>query len=92
LLRYKEDGANTSTMEVIDGTKKKSLFNSNKCNKRSCPKQKVARKHGTSQWWTNVFVRYAKLTKISYFYLQICGLDQQNELVLNIMILFDIIS
>jgi hypothetical protein len=36
-------------MEVTNGTQKKNPFNSSKGNKRSCPKQKVARKHATTQ-------------------------------------------
>ncbi len=43
-----EDGANTSTMEVIDGTHKKSPSNSSKGNKKSCPKQRVVKKHATT--------------------------------------------
>jgi hypothetical protein len=43
-----EDGGNTSVMEVIDGTHKKSPSNSSKGNKRLCPKRKVAKKHATT--------------------------------------------
>jgi hypothetical protein len=70
-----ENGGNTSGMEMINGTHKKSPSNSSKGNKRLCPKQKVAKKMQPHIWWTNVFVLEANLRKISYLHLQICGLD-----------------
>jgi hypothetical protein len=78
-------------MEIINGTHKKSPSNSSKGNKRSCPKQKVARKHATTHMVDKCICTRGQVEK-DKLPPSTCKLDQQSELILQIMMLFDLIS